>query len=432
MGDEIRLLNFISNIPPDANPYQETINYLEAVAAPPTLPHWARLTLKFFIACYSLMWLQSFYLLYVRFKTRTFRLITVTRLGLWRVDVPNMSGLAYFLYPPLVIADLTLQHKIDEGERDLTDKVPLLASFIWVCACQCLSNYWNDQWPEASRHGRTVPLPRYAVITMNTLFVFLLTWIIPCVIILTTQSNEEYKMIRRILASIVAALEAQSSAYDPNTYKTSRLITILLPAREMLTHERNMARYLRTALIVGLANLILLCLLYAFLLKSSIGAIQRRTEECTFAVAISPFDQSGQFAHIKHRVRQEYWTSVIHGLAVYLISLAFVPILIWQVSFPGPAYMRSRTWLTVTQIGMHGPFAITGNAIVLLLNLQARRMLDLYRVQQNASRTISRNNTTTQLHLEVSCTESVGVTETVVQRDPLSLDDKHMELKVAN
>jgi hypothetical protein len=54
---------------------------------------------------------------------------------------------------------------------------------------------------------------------------------------LTTQSNEEYKMIRRILASIVAALEAQSSAYDPNTYKTSRLITILLPAREMLTHE---------------------------------------------------------------------------------------------------------------------------------------------------------------------------------------------------
>ncbi|PLW43228.1 hypothetical protein PCASD_06991 [Puccinia coronata f. sp. avenae] len=267
---------------------------------------------------------------------------------------------------------------------------------------------------------------------MNTLFVFLLTWIIPCVIILTTQSNEEYKMIRRILASIVAALEAQSSAYDPNTYKTSRLITILLPAREMLTHERNMARYLRTALIVGLANLILLCLLYAFLLKSSIGAIQRRTEECTFAVAISPFDQSGQFAHIKHRVRQEYWTSVIHGLAVYLISLAFVPILIWQVSFPGPAYMRSRTWLTVTQIGMHGPFAITGNAIVLLLNLQARRMLDLYRVQQNASRTISRNNTTTQLHLEVSCTESVGVTETVVQRDPLSLDDKHMELKVAN
>jgi hypothetical protein len=71
--------------------------------------------------------------------------------------------------------------------------------------------------------------------------------------------------------------------------------------------------------------------LYAFLLKSSIGAIQRRTEECTFAVAISPFDQSGQFAHIKHRVRQEYWTSVIHGLAVYLISLAFVPILIWQV-----------------------------------------------------------------------------------------------------
>ncbi|KAA1105160.1 hypothetical protein PGTUg99_019840 [Puccinia graminis f. sp. tritici] len=366
----MRLINFISSIPQDANPYEATIGYLEVATTPPTLPHWARLTLRFFIGCYALMWLQSFYLLYVRFKTRTFRVITVTRLGLWRVDVPNMSGLAYFLYPPLVIADLTLQQKIDEGERDLTNKVPLLAckflvvltaswgtsyenpwSFIWVCACQCLSNYWDDQWPEATRHGRTVPLPRYVVITMNALFVCVLTWIIPCVIILTTQSNEEYKIIRRILGEILAVLEDYKSKYDPNTYQSSRLIAALLPAREMLLHEKNMARYLRTALIIGLSNLLLLCLLYAPLLKNSIGAIQRRTEECTFAVAISPFDQSGaQFAHIKHRVRQEYWTSFIHGLAVYMTALALVPILIWQVSFPGPAYMRSQAWLTVTQI----------------------------------------------------------------------------------
>ncbi|KAI7942646.1 hypothetical protein MJO28_012673 [Puccinia striiformis f. sp. tritici] len=127
MGDEIRLMNFINNIPQGVNPYDATIGYLAEATSPPTLPHWARIALRFFLGCYAFMWLQSFYLLYVRFKTRTFRLITVTRLGLWRVDVPNMSGLAYFLYPPLVIADLTLQQKIDEGGRDLTDKVPLLA-----------------------------------------------------------------------------------------------------------------------------------------------------------------------------------------------------------------------------------------------------------------------------------------------------------------
>ncbi|POV99758.1 hypothetical protein PSHT_13405, partial [Puccinia striiformis] len=325
MGDEIRLMNFINNIPQGVNPYDATIGYLAEATSPPTLPHWARIALRFFLGCYAFMWLQSFYLLYVRFKTRTFRLITVTRLGLWRVDVPNMSGLAYFLYPPLVIADLTLQQKIDEGGRDLTDKVPLLASFIWVCACQCVSNYWDDQWPESSRHGRTVPLPRYVVITMNTLFVCVLTWIIPCVIILTTQSNEEYKKIRHILGEILVVLKDYSSKFDPDTYQASRLIAALMPAREILVHEENMARYLRTALIIGLANLLLLCLLYAPLLKNSIGAIQRRTEECTFAVAISPFDQSEQFAHIKHRVRQEYWTSFIHGLAVYMTSLALVP-----------------------------------------------------------------------------------------------------------
>ncbi|KAI9621577.1 hypothetical protein H4Q26_015583 [Puccinia striiformis f. sp. tritici PST-130] len=407
MGDEIRLMNFINNIPQGVNPYDATIGYLAEATSPPTLPHWARIALRFFLGCYAFMWLQSFYLLYVRFKTRTFRLITVTRLGLWRVDVPNMSGLAYFLYPPLVIADLTLQQKIDEGGRDLTDKVPLLASFIWVCACQCVSNYWDDQWPESSRHGRTVPLPRYVVITMNTLFVCVLTWIIPCVIILTTQSNEEYKKIRHILGEILVVLKDYSSKFDPDTYQASRLIAALMPAREILVHEENMARYLRTALIIGLANLLLLCLLYAPLLKNSIGAIQRRTEECTFAVAISPFDQSEQFAHIKHRVRQEYWTSFIHGLAVYMTSLALVPILIWQ--------------------GMHGPFALSGNAIELLLNLQARRLLDLYRIQKTASRSISRNGTS-QLHLEVSSTESVNVTETA-QQDPLCLDDKHMELK---
>jgi len=194
-----------------------------------------------------------------------------------------------------------------------------------------------------------------------------------------------------------------------------------------------MARYLRTALIIGLANLLLLCLLYAPLLKNSVESIDRRTVECTFAVEISPFDQSGQFAHIKHRVRQEYWTSFIHGLAVYITALALVPILIWQVSFPGPAYMRSRTWLTVTQIGMHGPFAISGNAIELLLNLQARRLLDLYRVQQDGSRTGSRNGTS-QLHLEVSTTESVDATDLATQQDPSSSLDEdkrklNMELK---
>jgi len=440
----MRLLTFIRNIPPNVNPYPETIGYLQHQAAPPTLPHWARVALRFFIVCYALMWLQSFYLLYVRFKTRTFRVITVTRLGLWRVDVPNMSAVAYFVYPPLVIADLSLQLKIDEGQRDLTNKVPLLAckflvvltaswAFIWVCACQCLSNYWDDQWPESSRHGRTVPLPRYVVLTMNALFVCLLTWILPCVIFLTTRSNEEYKAIRRILASILAVLEDHSRRYDPSTFDSSSLISALLPAREILVHERNMARYLRTALIIGLANLLLLCLLYAPLLKNSVESIDRRTVECTFAVEISPFDQSGQFAHIKHRVRQEYWTSFIHGLAVYMTALALVPILIWQVSFPGPAYMRSRTWLTVTQIGMHGPFAISGNAIELLLNLQARRLLDLYRVQQDGSRTGSRNGTS-QLHLEVSTTESVDATDLATQQDPSSSLDEdkrklNMELK---
>jgi hypothetical protein len=58
-----------------------------------------------------------------------------------------------------------------------------------------------------------------------------------CVIILTTQSNEEYKIIRRILSEIVAVLEDYRAKYDPNTYQSSRLIAALLPAREILLHE---------------------------------------------------------------------------------------------------------------------------------------------------------------------------------------------------
>lgn len=439
MSDKERLVDFIHSIPLDTNPYDAVIEYLEALATPPSLPHWARRLLKFFLACYVLMWLQSFYLLYVRFKTRMFRLITVTRLGLWRVDVPNMSGLAYFLYPPMVIADLLLQQQIDLGKRDLTNKIPIFAckflviltaswAFIWVCACQCLTNYWDEQWSEAPKNVRRIQLPRYVVITMNILFVVVLTWIIPFVIYFTTRSNEEYKEIKHILGQVIATLETYRSIYDPNSYQPSTLIIELLPAQDILAHEERMTRALRTALIIGLANLILLCLFYAPLLKSSIGAIQRRTEECTFTVAISPFEQSEQFAHIKHRLRQEYWTSFIHGLAVYLTVLVLVPIMIWQVSFPGPLFLRSSTWLTVTQIGMHGPFAISGNAIELLLNMQARRLLDIYRIQKNATRAISRNGSS-HLHLEGGSSNSdLGVSD-VPPLSPPSLHGKVMELQ---
>lgn len=436
--DELRFLDFIYAIPLDANPYNAAIEYLNSATTPPSLPQWARHLLQFFIACYVLMWFQSFYLLYVRFETRMFRLITVTRLGLWRVDVPNMSGLAYFLYPPLVIADLTLQGKIDEGKRDLTDKVPLLAckfllvliaswAFLWVCACQCLSNYWDDQCPEALRHGRRVQLPRYVVITMNILFVCLLTWFVPCIIYLTARSNEEYKMIRQILSEVVTLLTNYIPQYDPDTYRPSTLITVLLPSKAMLLHEQNMAHYLRKALLIGLSDLIFLCLLYAPLLRYSIGAIQRRTEECTFAVTTFDNDQSEKLAHIKHRVRQEYWTSFIHGLAVYLTALALLPVLIWQVCFPGSSFLRSQKWLVVTQVGMHGPFAISGNIIVLLLNLQAQRLLDVYRIQQNASRANFRTRGS-PLHQEFSSTNSDDVSENV-HPGPPSLGDKTMELE---
>ncbi|MBW0532839.1 hypothetical protein O181_072554 [Austropuccinia psidii MF-1] len=388
--DEINLLEFLSKISPNQNPYIQVMHYLENLSTPPSLPHWAQITLKFIIACHVLMWLQSWYLLYVRLRTGVFRLITITRLGLWRLDVPNMSGLAYFLYPPLVIADLTLQQKIDHGKRDMTDRIPLFGSFLWVCLCQCISAYWDKRQSALSKRTQRQKLPAYVIIPLNFLFIAILSWVIPFVVYLLCQSNYEYKQTRQLINQILMSLKDLSLTYNPQNFQSSTLLITLEPARQVLTHEKKMATFLRTALMIGLGDLIVLCLLYAPLLRKSFSTIQKQTEDFAFEGPNSN-EQSKKLAHIKHRARQEYMTLLIHGLIVYLTALTFIPILIWQTSLRGFSFMRSQKWATITQIGMHGPFAITGNVIVFLLNLQARRLLDSYFIQKNLSSTISKS-----------------------------------------
>ncbi|CAH7686248.1 expressed protein [Phakopsora pachyrhizi] len=354
---------------------------------PPILPTFAQVFLKVLMATYLLMWFQSFYLLYVRIKTRKFRFITVTRFGLWRLDVPNMGALTYFIYPPLVLADLLLQHKIDNGERDLTNKIPLFGGkflviisaawgFLWVCACQCVSIFFDEKWSSAPQErNRAHRLPRYVIITMNTLFVVVMTWIIPVELALLCKSNREYDKIREILRHVVSSLRELAVNYKSETYRPEFLFLTLLPARQIFVHEAKMVHYFRTGFMIGLVDLLILSIVCAPLLKTATRAIRKRRAECTFALAGCSSGQAEQLCEMKIQVKHEYWTLFVHGMALYLTTIAFIPVMVWQLFVSGTSFMRTTNWITVTQLGMHGPYAITGNLIVFALNLQARRLL---------------------------------------------------------
>ncbi|KAI8458777.1 hypothetical protein BY996DRAFT_6410658 [Phakopsora pachyrhizi] len=277
-----------------------------------------------------------------------------------------MGALTYFIYPPLVLADLLLQHKIDNGERDLTNKIPLFGGkflviisaawgFLWVCACQCVSIFFDEKWSSAPQErNRAHRLPRYVIITMNTLFVVVMTWIIPVELALLCKSNREYDKIR-----------------------------------EILRHVAKMVHYFRTGFMIGLVDLLILSIVCAPLLKTATRAIRKRRAECTFALAGCSSGQAEQLCEMKIQVKHEYWTLFVHGMALYLTTIAFIPVMVWQLFVSGTSFMRTTNWITVTQLGMHGPYAITGNfflilmllktsifeRIVFALNLQARRLL---------------------------------------------------------
>lgn len=295
----------------------------------------------------------------------------------------------------VVLADLTFQQLINAGLVADHGKLPLFGikfvvilagswAFIWVCFCQCVTSLWDKSWCAVSPQHITAVLPRPLRWFLNTVFMCLALWFIPAICVIFFRAESDLNKLRAVLKAITSDLRAQGKTANMVNYRRMDLLLRLVPARQLVVYRDRMAREFRAGMMIGLIDLIVLCLIYAPLLVISIGAIRKKTNECTFAIASCTAERSMQFKRIERRLAKEHRTLLNHALAAYGSTIIFIPVIAWQLSYKGTTFMQNRNWLILTQIGMHGPFAIGGNIIGYLLNQQAKRLLKTHRAITDA------------------------------------------------
>ncbi|KAH9808323.1 hypothetical protein DFH28DRAFT_997811, partial [Melampsora americana] len=399
--EEQKILKFVRAIPHNVNPYFAAANYLEREAKPVVLPPWVQIVMGVIMGGYFIMLLQCLYLFYIRIVTGTFKFYSFTRLNLVKIDVPNLTCLGHFCYCLLVIADLIFQQLINAGLVSDHNKLPLFGikfgvilsgswSFIWVCFCQVVTSFWDKSWCSVSPQARTTSLPRPLRWFLNVVFICLALWFIPALFVIFINAESELKKLRAVLKAITSDLRTQGKLANMANYRQMDLLVRLIPARDIVAHRDRMARWFRLGMMIGIIDLLVLCLVYAPLLVISLGTIRKKTSECTFAMATCTAERSVQFKRIERRLADEHRTLLHHALTAYGSTLAFVPVIAWQLSYKGTTFLQNKNWLIVTQIGMHGPFAIGGNIIGFLINQQARRLLKTHRAVKDACQVSSK------------------------------------------
>lgn len=403
--EETTLIDRILSIPKSQNPYLTASAYLKDAVATPKLDAWARHLLIACLFAYFIMYLQCFHLIYIRVRTKTFRLFQTTELGLIRLDVPNVSGLVYFLFCPLVIADLILQLEYENGRRDLGGRIALLGckflvlltcswSFLWVCACQCIHSMWGESasWSRAVQSRRRVRFPPILRWTLNISFVMASLAPVPSMVWSLHRNDLSYERSKEITKNMINALHSAAPSYDPKTYTPVQVLTFLMPATELVGIRDDIAVGFRVAIITALIDLCLLSILYAPLIYATLKVIRKRSRELRFTFATATADKADRIANIKARLEEEHKAIVHHAWSAYITTVSFIPILAWLTSYRDASFVQNKQWNTILQIGLHAPFAISGNVIELILNLQARRMLKLYREREKMCNTCSRKH----------------------------------------
>ncbi|KAI8444712.1 hypothetical protein BY996DRAFT_6636175 [Phakopsora pachyrhizi] len=359
--DEIRLVNFVTHLPPSVNPYLAVAQYLKKEIEPPRLSKWALIILYIIVFGYGLIFFQALNLLWYRVRLNSLKTISIAQNGLLFINLPSYSVLVYFFFAPIVVVDLCFQLAIERGAAEMPHKIELLClkfmiiyvatwAFFWVCFSQLLSSIWNEPWANPRNREYNARLPRWVLYTSHTAITCVAFWLIPFTAIYSKKIEDEYGSIRKICTNVLQSLKEAAFKYDPETFRSSDLLILMLPAKQLLTHKDNMTAALRTFLKWTTVDMIVLCALYLPLLGTALRLLLKRHAQCTFAGATCTAELSKKFAHIQNRLHQERMSLYKHSGFVYLINLAFLPPLIMQVAMDRKELLLTRKWHTVVQL----------------------------------------------------------------------------------
>ncbi|KAH9822408.1 hypothetical protein DFH28DRAFT_881426 [Melampsora americana] len=174
--------------------------------------------------------------------------------------------------------------------------------------------------------------------------------------------NRDMKEIIQVCKAVVNTLGSTASTYNSTTYSPVKLLNILSPAKALASLRNDIGVHSRIVLTTGLIDLCLLTTLYVPLVGLTFRDIRRRTKQLFHTSPKTDSPEAADLAHkIHNRLKQEHVSLVAHAFAAYFSTMMYIPLLAWALSFSALNFVENKVWLSGMQIGMHGPFAISGN-----------------------------------------------------------------------
>lgn len=197
-------------------------------------------------------------------------------------------------------------------------------------------------------------------------------------------------MAKSILHGVLHNLHTKAATVTPQNYNRMALLAMLAPARSIQPHAHQMASHTRNGITVYLAELIIISVLYVPLLTFSLGRLYARSVSQKKLTQVASSGEAGDhISKMGRKIREQRRRLVTHAIMTYVTTSMHVPIIIAQLSYEGDGFLRDKTWMTLTRVGLSLPFSITGNAIAFVLNLHARNQLIDSRSRTHASSAMS-------------------------------------------
>lgn len=375
--------DFLANLPPDVNPYLATANMLENSVHSPRSPPWARRLSVATIIFFTIMLLQAVYLVFQKVRVQTPKM-KFNKLGLVVFDLSYATGIGFSLTASLTVTVLVLERISDSGHRVRESVIALLFghqfmpilitawALSWFGTCQCALAFWNSNAAFNLNRKRL-----QAFLQWGLSATFLLASFGPIIACSWTYAIAYVKLrrIESVIHQITSILRTDAEHYDPNGPNQLRIVTTVMPVQELAPLQKDLGNCLQRSLGIYCAVISLLVLITLPLISMSLRGLYKRTIFqwlLDTALGRAPGVKPSKISKELLREREKL---VNYSLCVIFSTAVHLPPLISELSQSPMGYFQSSKRKQVTHLGLTVPFSITGNIILLILNLHAGQLV---------------------------------------------------------
>ncbi|KAH9822671.1 hypothetical protein DFH28DRAFT_949399 [Melampsora americana] len=347
-SEESRLVNFISNISPEVNPYISTAGYLKNRLKPTAMPLWARLLQGFVGLAFFVLAYRACRIIYIRIKTKKFYFFKLNSLGLIKLDGLNHACVGYVLISTvasldIVSREIALTGYFDQAWPDFilsirSTFVSMVSwAFLWLCFCHCaILNF--DPFEGKNSGQETLISPRWVMIS-NGCFLVMLFWLGVPVIWSSFQTSLRFYRIETTTSLIIDVLKKLAPTYSQSDYDYIQVLSVVAPLQSTSIELDHVIHYLHLTLLLYLIDAVLLCLAYPPVLITTIRSFHKYNKLSD---------------SVKEKNQQIYW----RGIIAFFTTLAHLPLNIWLLLPKGDDFLFSPTWWTICQLGLNIPIIV--------------------------------------------------------------------------